>query len=264
MEGVTFVPVPSAGRRRRQLPEPVPAAPPALARRAAGADRARRLPFGRLRGQRCHGKSQSLAAAGTAPADGAIPVFGEKNTVAWMLKKGLGRSYEVPDEQGKPVTLRIVGLLQDSVFQSELLMSEANFLKLYPDSGGLQLLPDRRPAGLRARKWRQCWRWPWPTAASTVTPTARAPAAVTWRWRTRISRRSRRWAAWGCCWARSGLAVVLLRSVWERRGELALLRALGFRRSAPRLAGAGGERLPAAAGPGRRHDGSAAGGGPAL
>ena len=28
-----------------------------------------------------------------------------------------------------------------------------------------------------------------------------------------------------------GLAVVLLRSVWERRGELALLRALGFRRS---------------------------------
>jgi len=29
-----------------------------------------------------------------------------------------------------------------------------------------------------------------------------------------------------------GLAVVLLRSVWERRGELALLRALGFRRRA--------------------------------
>src|SRR5207302_6149628 len=28
-----------------------------------------------------------------------------------------------------------------------------------------------------------------------------------------------------------GLAVVLLRSVWERRGELALLRALGYRRS---------------------------------
>ncbi len=29
-----------------------------------------------------------------------------------------------------------------------------------------------------------------------------------------------------------GLAVVLLRSVWERRGELALLRALGFRKRA--------------------------------
>ena len=30
----------------------------------------------------------------------------------------------------------------------------------------------------------------------------------------------------------AGLAVVLLRSVWERRGELALLRALGFRKGA--------------------------------
>src|SRR5439155_14382199 len=29
-----------------------------------------------------------------------------------------------------------------------------------------------------------------------------------------------------------GLAVVLVRSVWERRGELALLRALGYRRGA--------------------------------
>src|SRR5205814_5157970 len=32
--------------------------------------------------------------------------------------------------------LRIVGLLQDSVFQSELLMSEANFLKLFPGQEG--------------------------------------------------------------------------------------------------------------------------------
>src|SRR5262249_50821770 len=29
-----------------------------------------------------------------------------------------------------------------------------------------------------------------------------------------------------------GLAIVLMRSVWERRGELALLRALGYRQSA--------------------------------
>ena len=34
----------------------------------------------------------------------------------------------------------------------------------------------------------------------------------------------------GCCWAPSGLAVVQLRSVLERRGELALMRAAGFRR----------------------------------
>src|SRR5439155_24499621 len=54
---------------------------------------------------------------------GAIPVLGEGNTVEWMLKSRLGKTIEVPDEQGRPSNLRIVGLLQDSVFQSELLMS---------------------------------------------------------------------------------------------------------------------------------------------
>src|SRR5262249_40317284 len=54
--------------------------------------------------------------------DGAIPVFGEANTVQWMLKSGLGQDLTVPDERGQPVRLRIVGLLHDSVFQSELLM----------------------------------------------------------------------------------------------------------------------------------------------
>ena len=33
-----------------------------------------------------------------------------------------------------------------------------------------------------------------------------------------------------CCWAIAGLAVVLLRTLIERRSELALLEALGFRR----------------------------------
>src|SRR5207302_8616312 len=31
-------------------------------------------------------------------ADGAVPVFGEANTLQWMLKKGLGDDLEVPDE----------------------------------------------------------------------------------------------------------------------------------------------------------------------
>jgi len=46
-----------------------------------------------------------------------------------------------------------------------------------------------------------------------------------------------------------GLSVVLLRSVWERRAELALLRGAGLRSRGAGVAGAGGERLPVAAGP---------------
>jgi hypothetical protein len=38
--------------------------------------------------------------------DGAVPVFGEANAVAYMLKKGLGQDLEVPDARGNPVKLR--------------------------------------------------------------------------------------------------------------------------------------------------------------
>src|SRR5439155_13263687 len=37
------------------------------------------------------------------PEDDAIPVFGEANTVQWMLKSGLGKTLEVHNERGEPV-----------------------------------------------------------------------------------------------------------------------------------------------------------------
>ena len=50
-------------------------------------------------------------------ADG-VPVFGEKNTVEWMLGKSLGKTVGVPDWQGHTRDLRIDGLLNDSVFRA--------------------------------------------------------------------------------------------------------------------------------------------------
>src|SRR5262249_31598355 len=71
--------------------------------------------------------------------DDGIPVIGEANTVTWMLKNKLGGTLEVPNERGEMVKLRIVGLLQDSVFQSGLLISEKNLLRLYPGEEGYKL-----------------------------------------------------------------------------------------------------------------------------
>jgi ABC-type lipoprotein release transport system permease subunit len=160
--------------------------------------------------------------------DGAIPVFGEANTVQWMLKKSLGEVIEVPDAQGKPVNLRIVGLLKDSVFQSELLMSEANFLRLYPSQEGYNFFlidapPDRaadlKPALETALVGR----------GFEVTPSAQRLAAYLAVENTYLST-FQALGGLGLLLGALGLAVVLLRSVWERRGEMALLRALGYRR----------------------------------
>src|SRR5262249_10987011 len=55
------------------------------------------------------------------PEDGAIPAFADANTAHWILKVKLGGIVEVADAAGVMVKLRLVGLLHESIFQSELL-----------------------------------------------------------------------------------------------------------------------------------------------
>lgn len=162
--------------------------------------------------------------------DGTIPAFGEANTVQWMLKSGLAKTVEIKNERGEPVRLRIVGLLHDSVFQSELLVSEANFLRLYPGQEGYNYFLIETPTG----------RW---SAVAKVLEDALAQRGMVVT--GSIARLSEYLAVentylstfqalggLGLLLGALGLAVVLLRSVWERRAELALLRALGYRNSA--------------------------------
>jgi ABC-type antimicrobial peptide transport system permease subunit len=163
-------------------------------------------------------------------ADGSIPVFGEANSVAYILKSGLGETLRVPDERGEMVTLRIVGLLKDSVFQSELLMSEANFLKLHPHQEGFSffLIDASRE---RAASVRDVLESGMSSAGFAVTPSARRLESYLAVENTYLST-FQALGGLGLLLGAAGLAVVLLRSTWERRGELALLRALGYRRSA--------------------------------
>jgi hypothetical protein len=159
---------------------------------------------------------------------GAVPIFGEKNTVEWMLKRGLGDEIEVPDERGQPVKLRIVGLFQDSIFQSELVMSEANFYKLYPKQEGYNFFLIEAPPGRIAEVKRQLESG-LADQGFLVTPTEQRVAAYLAVENTYLST-FQALGGLGLLLGALGLAVVLLRSAWERRGELALLRALGFRR----------------------------------
>jgi ABC-type lipoprotein release transport system permease subunit len=161
---------------------------------------------------------------------GAVPVFGEANTVKWILKSGLGRELSVQDEHGNTVRLRVVGLLEDSAFQSELITSAEHFLRLYPRQEGYRLFlidtPPDEAAGVKAALE--------PALAAygfTVTPTAERLASYLAVENTYLAT-FQALGGLGLLLGALGLAVVLLRSVWERRGELALLRAVGFRRSA--------------------------------
>ena len=67
--------------------------------------------------------------------------------MTYVLHKKLGDDIVI-NRNGQLITLRLVAALSDSFLQGELLMSDANFMRLFPDQEGYQMLlveapPDR-------------------------------------------------------------------------------------------------------------------------
>lgn len=159
-------------------------------------------------------------------ADGAIPVFGDANSVQWILHLGLGQELEITDEQGAPRRLVIAGMLSRSVFQSQLILSEEHFLELFPSQGGYNLFlieTDSAEASalLEAR---------FADRGLDATRTADRLAGYLVVENTYLST-FQTLGGLGLLLGTLGLAVVMVRNVLERRGELALLQAVGFGRA---------------------------------
>jgi ABC-type lipoprotein release transport system permease subunit len=163
--------------------------------------------------------------------DGAIPAIGEANTVKWILKSGLGQEVIIKDGRGQPVRLRIVAMLEDSVFQSELLIAEDAFLKLFPRQEGFRFVLVQAPPPPAGNLTRQAVETALADYGFALTPSAERLQSYLDVENTYLAT-FQSLGGLGLLLGTLGLAVVLVRSVWERRGELALLRAVGLRRSA--------------------------------
>jgi ABC-type lipoprotein release transport system permease subunit len=162
-------------------------------------------------------------------ADEPIPAFGENNTVEWMLQSSLGGQVETEDASGAKVKLRIAGLLQDSVFQSSLLISEPAFLRLYPDQEGYRFFLIACPGGSEERVKALLQSALAGRGLSIETASDRLNGYLAIE-NTYLST-FQALGGLGLILGSLGLAVVLLRGIWERQGELALLQALGYRHS---------------------------------
>jgi ABC-type lipoprotein release transport system permease subunit len=165
----------------------------------------------------------------TRPGE-SIPAFGEKNTVEWILQKSLGKEVTVPDDKGRHTPLVIAGLLHDSVFQSSLLVSEERFLQLYPGEQGYRYLLITPPAG-QEEAVKELLERAYADRGLEVSVTAERIAAYLAVENTYLTT-FQALGGLGLVLGSLGLAVVLLRAVWERQAELALLRAMGWRRLA--------------------------------
>lgn len=164
--------------------------------------------------------------AGTLP-DGTVPVAADANSLTYVLHKSLGD--EIVLTQGpRPVRLRLVAALKDSVFQGELLMSDENFIRLFPEQQGYRFLMIDVPAAKAAEVSASIERGAGDLGADAV-PTAARLAEFHAVENTYLST-FQTLGGLGLLVGTVGLAAVLLRNVLERRRELALLRAVGYGR----------------------------------
>lgn len=159
---------------------------------------------------------------------GVIPAFGDYNSVMWILHSGLNKDLVVNDSSGKPLRLRFVGLLKGSIFQSEILISEKNFLHYFPNETGYSYFLIDTSAN-QAQK------------VSTELEDALADYGFDAKSTGEIIKNYhaventylstfQTLGGLGLLLGTTGLGIILVRNVIERRGELATMRAFGYQR----------------------------------
>lgn len=165
-----------------------------------------------------------LEGAGERGAEEPIPCVIDKNTAMYSLKiYTVGQTYRVQYDSGEKLTFKVVGFLDNSLLQGSLIIGERDFVRAFPYLSGYRMfLIDADETAVR-------------TVAEALADEGFDP-------RTSLSLLDQFMAVQntylsafqalgglGLLLGTLGLAAVQLRSIFERRRELALMQALGYR-----------------------------------
>jgi putative ABC transport system permease protein len=159
----------------------------------------------------------------------AVPVIGDLNTLQFSLKKGIGDSVMFPNASQPQFALQIVGMLDSSIFQGVLVLSDNDLKRVAPDVGGLRwFLIDTSDPGKDDQ-----------TAGALETALSAFgfdTESVSQRLAGFLAVQNTYLSTFqmlgglGLLVGTIGLAAVMLRNVLERRAEIALMLAIGFTR----------------------------------
>ncbi|HEX2442378.1 MAG TPA: ABC transporter permease, partial [Vicinamibacterales bacterium] len=162
--------------------------------------------------------------------DGAVPVIADATSMQYVLHVAVGDTFSIDTGGARPLVLRFVGALRDSVLQGELILAEDAFVRLFPGQQGYRLflvdapairsLDDARAvAGLVERELQPF--------GVDATVTSERLASFHEVENTYLST-FQALGGLGLLLGTIGLATVMFRNVLERRRELGLLRAVGY------------------------------------
>lgn len=153
---------------------------------------------------------------------GVIPAIVDQNSLQYVLHKKLGDEIELEREGSPPLRLLLVASLQGSPFQSEILISEKSFKRLFPQVAGWRVFLIEGPASAQGALEESLSDYDFD--AQTVAERLAGYHRVEDTYLSTFQALG----AFGLLLGTIGLAAVLLRNTLERRRELALLRAAGF------------------------------------
>jgi len=155
-----------------------------------------------------------------------VPAVGDYATVIWALGKSVGDQLQYSDDKGNSFKLQIVGMLKNSILQGNLIISQDEFIKRFPSEEGYRMLlidcpeqnidavTDKLSFGLK-------------DLGLDLMPAVQRLAEFSSVENTYLSI-FQMLGGLGLILGSVGLGLVVLRNVLDRRGELAMLQAVGF------------------------------------
>lgn len=172
---------------------------------------------------------RSQSRSDSAPRDEPIPVILDKNTAMYSLKLywGVGEKFSFTYADGTTVNFRVAGLLSNSILQGSLLIGEQDFQRLFPEISGYRSFLIKSPPG-KADAVAAALEDRLGDEGFDASDSRERLADLLAVQNTYIST-FQSLGALGLVLGTFGLAAVQLRNVLERRKELALMQAVGFR-----------------------------------
>lgn len=158
--------------------------------------------------------------------DGAVPAIADHNTIVWSLGSAVGETIRVADERGQEFQIRFVASLAPSILQGGILIGEDAYIRRFPSSGGARLFLVDAPAG-EAEDVAAALARAYGREGLALVPAAERLAEFYALENTYLAI-FQLLGGLGMLIGSIGLGLVVLRNLLERRGELALLRAVGF------------------------------------
>ncbi len=159
--------------------------------------------------------------------DGSVPAIADQTVIQWGLGKKVGDELLYQNELGDTLRLKLIAGTTPSIFQGFIIISNKNFLKNYPSSSGSYVFlidgenENEEQIGEELRSVYRDFGWEMENTAKrlvefySVTNTYLSIFLAL--------------GALGMILGTIGLAVILARTLLERRHEIALMQSIGFR-----------------------------------